>query len=224
MSTHIRTNWRTHPTELELSVDETDHPTTPFEHLLIASELQRMDVELVSLAPRFSGDFEKGVDFRGDITQFTRDYIVHRAIAKTYGDYKLSIHSGSDKFTIYQVIGSIGSDRVHVKTAGTSYLEALRTIATIDPDLFSTILQTSISQFAVDRKTYHVSADVSRVRGSSPELLDSDDARQILHVTFGSILTHPELHPRIQHALAQNESTYEEHLVRHFKKHLHYFA
>ncbi len=103
--------------------------TTPFEHWLVASELRRLGVEWVGLAPRFVGDFEKGIDYRGDLEVFRREYLKHLAIAEALGPYKISIHSGSDKFGVYRVIGEIGKGGVHVKTAGTSYLEALRTVA-----------------------------------------------------------------------------------------------
>jgi len=73
--------------ELEISVDETDQPTTVLEHLFIALELKRHDVPTVSLAPRFIGDFEKGVDFRGNIDRFTADLVLHATIASQYGPY-----------------------------------------------------------------------------------------------------------------------------------------
>src|SRR5574341_84098 len=81
--------------ELELSVDETDQPTTPAEHLYIASELRRLRVQWVSLAPRFVGRFEKGVDYIGDLRALETDLIIHAAIARQFGPYKLSLHSGS---------------------------------------------------------------------------------------------------------------------------------
>ena len=68
--------------EFELSVDETDSPTTPFQHFLIVSELARLGIELVSLAPRFVGDFEKGIDYKGDIALFKADIAQHMDIAQ----------------------------------------------------------------------------------------------------------------------------------------------
>ena len=82
----------------------------------------------MSLAPRFVGTFEKGVDYIGDRTTFAQDIAVHAAIARSHGPYKLSLHSGSDKFSIYDICAEATHGLVHLKTAGTSYLEALRTI------------------------------------------------------------------------------------------------
>ena len=143
MYRHIKSTMGDRPFEVEVSVDETASVTTPFEHWLVATELRRLGVEWIGLAPRFVGDFEKGIDFRGDLDIFRAEYIKHLAIAEAVGPYKISIHSGSDKFSVYQVIGDIGAGGVHVKTAGTSYLEALRTVAARDPVLFREILDFS---------------------------------------------------------------------------------
>ena len=128
-----------HPFELEVSVDETDQPTSHAEHVYIASELKRLGVQWVSLAPRYVGRFEKGVDYIGDLAAFEADLAGHAAIARQFGPYKLSLHSGSDKFSIYPAAMRQTRGLVHLKTAGTSYLEALRTIAAVDPELFREI-------------------------------------------------------------------------------------
>lgn len=219
--------------EVELSVDETPHPTTPEEHLIVASELQRLGVELVSLAPRFCGDFEKGIDFKGDLEQFKKEYLLHQAIAGAYGEYKLSVHSGSDKFLVYEAIGELNVGTVHVKTAGTSYLEALRAVAITDKKLFREILEFSLGRFETDKKTYHISADLRKMPtpksitdDALPGLLDDDNARQIFHVTFGSVLTKPSenseqtMKQRMMATLAKHEVVYEDCLYRHFRKHL----
>ncbi len=229
---YIKKKYPEHPAELELSVDETDQPTTLFEHYLIASELERLGVELVSLAPRFCGDFEKGVDYRGDLEQFKQEYLQHLAIAKQFGGYKLSIHSGSDKFSVYEAVGSLNEGNVHVKTAGTSYLEALRTVAEAGPELFREILAFSKTRFADDKKTYHISGRPDNVPESESledhqlkDLLDDNDARQVLHVTYGSVLSSDSakskyLNEKLMKCLAENETLYEQNLVSHFERHL----
>jgi hypothetical protein len=218
--------------EVEVSVDETASVTTPFEHWLVASELRRLGVEWVSLAPRFVGDFEKGIDYRGDLEFFRVEYLKHLAVAEALGPYKISIHSGSDKFGVYRVIGELGRRGVHVKTAGTSYLEALRTIAACEPALFREILDFSRSLYDHERRTYHVSAEVERVRGAAdlsdgelPKLFEDDDARQVLHVTFGRVLTDRAsdgtylFKERLLTALGDHENEHFENLVAHFRRH-----
>ena len=116
------------PFELEVSVDETSHPTTPAEHALIASELGRLGVSFVSLAPRYVGGFEKGVDYIGDLRELEQNLNVHAEIARALGPYKLSLHSGSDKFSVYPLFARATRGLLHLKTAGTSYLEALRVL------------------------------------------------------------------------------------------------
>ncbi|MCA9976437.1 MAG: hypothetical protein KC413_11825, partial [Anaerolineales bacterium] len=110
------------PFDLEMSVDETDTPTSAEEHFFIAQELLKRDVPVVSLAPRFVGKFQKGVDYMGDLAEFEAELAKHAAIMHHFDAYKLSIHTGSDKFSIYRVINRYANGRVHVKTAGTSYL------------------------------------------------------------------------------------------------------
>ena len=126
--------------ELEVSVDETDTPTSHAEHLFIARELRRLGVRWVSLAPRYVGSFEKGVDYiapgahrpeEGTTDAFAADFAGHAAIARALGPYKLSLHSGSDKFSIYGIAAELARGLVHLKTAGTSYLEALRATAVV---------------------------------------------------------------------------------------------
>ena len=94
-------------------------PTSALEHLFIGLELRRHKVpHVVSVAPRFIGDFEKGIDFKGDLKKFEASLREHVAIAKHCGPYKISVHSGSDKFTAYPVVGRVCGKLLHVKTAG----------------------------------------------------------------------------------------------------------
>ncbi|MBI5956377.1 MAG: hypothetical protein HY871_05185, partial [Chloroflexi bacterium] len=151
------------PFELEVSVDETATPTSPAEHCFVASELKRLGVKWVSLAPRFVGRFEKGVDYIGDLAGFERDFVWHVAVARHFGPHKLGIHSGSDKFSIYPIVARHAGNLVHLKTAGTSYLEALRAVASIDPVLFRQVLAFSLERYEQDKASYHVSADPSKV-------------------------------------------------------------
>ena len=122
--------------DLEISVDETDTPTSIYEHFLIANELHARGIPVASVAPRFVGKFQKGVDYMGDIALFEAELAKHVAIMNHFDSYKLSIHTGSDKFSIYPIIARHAHGHVHVKTAGTSYLEALRLVAEHDPALF----------------------------------------------------------------------------------------
>ena len=223
--------------ELEVSVDETDSPTTPVEHYFFASELKRLGVRWVSMAPRFVGRFEKGVDYIGDLDEFRTSFGEHVAVMRMVGPYKMSIHSGSDKFSIYPLIADIAGEFVHVKTAGTSYLEAVRAIASIDPVLFREILDFAREHYEVDKATYHVSADVGEVPpadsvgdGDLADLLDQFDTRQALHVTFGSVLTDrtsdgsTRFRDRILTALKQDEETHYAVLARHLGRHVTPFA
>jgi len=213
------------PYDLEMSVDETGTPTSIHEHYFIANELLKRNVPLVSLAPRFVGKFQKGVDYMGDMAEFEAELIKHVAILHHFDAYKLSIHTGSDKFSIYGIINERARGYVHVKTAGTSYLEALRVVAQVDPPLFRQILDLARACFETDRATYYIDARLSKVPAASelsdaglPDLFEQFDARQVLHVTFGSIL---DKYGDALHALlANNEDAYRAGLEKHFARHL----
>jgi hypothetical protein len=227
MFRHLETVSPGRPFDLEVSVDETDTPTSPAEHLYVASELRRLGVRWVSLAPRFVGRFEKGVDYIGDVRVFEREFAVHAAIARHAGPYKLSLHSGSDKFSIYGIAAELARGLVHLKTAGTSYLEALRTFSKVVPGLFREIYVFARDRYETDRASYHVSAELGRAPlpdalsdGELPALLEDFHARQILHVTFGSVLKAPEFAGRFKDELRAHEAEYEACLEAHFTRHL----
>jgi hypothetical protein len=175
------------------------------------------------------GKFQKGVDYMGDRAEFSAELAKHAAIMHHFGRYKMSIHTGSDKFSIYEEINRQANGRVHVKTAGTSYLEALRVISKTDTPLFRQILDLGHERFEKDRKTYFLDCQPERVPTSSqlsdvelPALLDDFDARQLLHVTFGSALD--KYGPALKANLLEDEAAYEAVLVAHFGRHLRPFC
>lgn len=225
--------------EIELSVDETDQPTTLAEHYIIADQCLKGGMKLVSLAPRFIGEMEKGVDYKGDVQALEESLNNHAAISELLGPYKLSLHSGSDKLSMYAALARATKGRFHVKTAGTSYLEALRVVARHDEPLFREIVAFGRSRYDVDKATYHVSATNEAVdSGESISVKEleklylecwadvpagvgfTEPGRQILHCTFGSTLTDPQLGPAIRSVLESHPETYEQVLADHFSRHL----
>ncbi len=224
--------------EIELSVDETDQPTTLAEHYIIADQCLRGGMKLVSLAPRFIGDFEKGVDFKGDLDALEASLTDHAAVADALGPYKLSLHSGSDKVSMYGILARATKGRFHVKTAGTSYLEAIRVVARHDPAAFREIIDFSRSRYETDKATYHVSATLADAPTSEAddetlqrEYLEfwkdvpvgkgfTKAGRQILHCTFGSVLTHDKFGKIVHDCLKSHPQTYIEVLDDHFGRHL----
>lgn len=211
--------------ELEMSVDETDTPTSTHEHFFIANELLGRDLPIVSLAPRFVGKFQKGVDYMGDLDLFASELARHAAIRDHFDRYKISIHTGSDKFSIYPAIAEATHGRVHVKTAGTSYLEALRVVARVNPPLFRQILDDARAVFERDRHSYYLDAELAKVPASAalrdeelPALLDHFDSRQVLHVAFGTILVGHGA--AIAREMETHETAFRGGLAQHFARHL----
>jgi tagaturonate epimerase len=235
MGGYIRAASGSKPFEIEVSVDETDSPTSIVEHLFFALELRRRKVpNVVSLAPRFIGEFEKGIDFKGDLKAFEKSLAQHVEVAKAFGPYKISVHSGSDKFSVYPIVGRLCGDLLHVKTAGTSYLEALRAVCRKDKNIFAEIAAYCFGRFDTDRKSYHISttpAQIVELAKASPaefekHYLDEIPGRQLLHVTFGSVLTQGKrangqtFKEAILAVLKNDPALYRELLDIHFTKHL----
>ena len=121
--------------DFEISIDETMTVTSPESHFFVANELFNHQVAVTSLAPRFVGEFQKGIDYIGNVEEFEKDFEVHAKIAQHFG-YKVSVHSGSDKFSVFPSVAKHTNGLFHVKTAGTNWLEALRLVAMKNAKLF----------------------------------------------------------------------------------------
>jgi len=219
--------------DFEVSVDETSIPTSPLAHIFIAQELQRNGVNFQNLALRFPGDWQKGIDYIGDVEKFAGELCLHAAIARMFGGYKLSLHSGSDKFSIYPSFSQGTGGLFHIKTAGTSYLQAINVIARKDPSLYRQIHHFALKNFEKDKASYHVTTDLSRIPNVDKladdeleSLLEEPDSRQLIHITYGSVLSAKDerggflFRDRIYKALFQNEDDHYEEVSSHIKKHL----
>jgi hypothetical protein len=195
--------------------------------------LSHRGVHIQSLAPRFIGEFQKGIDYRGDRDDFRRQFYQHVLIAQDYGNYKISIHSGSDKFSIFSDMGRLSKGFLHLKTAGTSWLEALRLIALGNPSLFRKMYSFALSRFNEASNLYHVKADLNRIPNLEelsdeelPALLNQEDSRQLLHITYGYLLNEKDktgkhlFKDQLTHTLMQYEEDYWSMLETHIENHL----
>jgi hypothetical protein len=189
-------------------------------------ELEYNRVEVTSLAPRFIGEFQKGIDYLGDISEFEAQLKQHASIADHFG-YKLSIHSGSDKFSVFPLIGQYTEGRLHIKTSGTNWLEAVGVAAEKNPALYRRIHKKALEHFEEAKQHYYVSGDPNKVEdpnsrsdeGLADYLID-DNSRQLLHITYGYVLDDPELSTELYHTLEQNEEHYYKRLIIHIGRHL----
>ncbi len=119
--------------EVEVSMDETDDPQTPLEMLFILAMIARENIPVDTIAPKFSGRFNKGVDYVGDLAQFEKEFELDvaalRFASAQFGlkeSLRMSVHSGSDKFSIYPIMNRVlkkFNTGLHIKTAGTTWLE-----------------------------------------------------------------------------------------------------
>ena len=119
---------------------------------------------------------------------------IHAAIARYFG-YKISIHSGSDKFSIFPSAGRETQGRFHLKTAGTNWLEAMKLVAIKDPGLYREIHDYALGAFKYATVYYHVTTDLTKIPdlntlsdSALADLFANNDCRQLIHITYGLIL------------------------------------
>lgn len=151
----------------EVSIDEVENPQSPEELFFILSALAYYGVPVNTIAPKFTGQFNKGVDYKGNLEKFTQEFeedlMVLKFAIKEFGlpeNLKLSVHSGSDKFSIYPVINKLIRKHdfgLHLKTAGTTWLEELIGLAESGGEAFEfakEVYQESLDRYAELTKDY----------------------------------------------------------------------
>lgn len=213
--------------DLEISIDETSTPTLPSHHLFIIKELIHRNIVVNSLAPRFIGEFQKGIDYIGEVSEFEEHFKIHSEIAKEYGNYKISIHSGSDKFKVYPIIGNYTHQHFHVKTAGTNWLEALRCVAKCNPNLYRKMHKKAFESYEEALQYYHITADISKIESidhvEDEDLtvyLDKLESRQLLHITYGGLLNDLSIRESFFNTLNKYEDIHYELINNHISKHM----
>ena len=187
----------------EVSMDEVDVAQTPEELRYILKELAAEKIPVQTIAPKFTGRFNKGVDYRGDLAQFEKEFeqdlqVIAECI-KEYGlpaNLKLSIHSGSDKFSIYPIMGRLirkYDTGIHIKTAGTTWLEEIIGLAVADPDalaLAKKIYVSALGRMEELTVPYATVIDIDESQLPSPEEVAGWDAE-----TFARTMRHNQADP-----------------------------
>lgn len=173
----------------EVSMDEVDEAQTPEELRYILREIAKEGIPVQTIAPKFTGRFNKGVDYRGDLERFEREFeqdlmVIEEAV-REYGlpeNLKLSIHSGSDKFSIYPIMGRLirkHDKGIHIKTAGTTWLEENIGLAVADPaalELAKKIYVNALGRMAELTVPYATVIDVDTTKLPTPEEVAKWDA------------------------------------------------
>lgn len=235
----------------EVSMDETEEPQTPEELLFILAALAGQKVPAQTIAPKFTGRFNKGIDYQGDVDQFDREFsddicVIRHAVSlfDLPKNLKLSVHSGSDKFSIYPGIRKaieLHDAGVHVKTAGTTWLEELIGLAESGGnslDLVKDIYSTSFNRYDELCGPYSSVIDIDRNLLPSPEKFSRWNAqkiarsmrhdlscsdydkniRQLLHVGYKVAAEYGKTYLQ---ALAANKDIIEKHVCGNlFEKHI----
>jgi hypothetical protein len=195
----------------EVSMDETDSPQTPPELLLILAAIADEGIPIQTIAPKFTGRFNKGVDYVGDIVQFEKEFGDDLAVlafaVKQYGlpdSLKLSVHSGSDKFSIYAPIRRqlvrFGAG-LHLKTAGTTWLEELIGLSEAGPEglaMAKEIYSEAYSHREELCAPYASVIDVDPAKLPTPEVVNNWTAEQ-----YSGALRHDQKNPAFNAHLRQ---------------------
>ena len=187
----------------EVSMDEVDEAQTPEELRYILREIAKEGIPVQTIAPKFTGRFNKGVDYRGDLARFEREFeqdlLVIEEAVREYGlpeNLKLSIHSGSDKFSIYPIMGRLirkYDKGIHIKTAGTTWLEENIGLAVADPDALALAKKIYVQALGrMDELTvpYATVIDVDVTKLPTPEEVAKWDAQ-----TYARTMRHNQEDP-----------------------------
>ncbi len=195
----------------EVSMDETDSPQTPVELLIILAAIAEEGIPIQTIAPKFTGRFNKGVDYSGDLDKFTREFSDDLAViayaVEQYGlakNLKLSVHSGSDKFSIYRpirdAIKKFGAG-VHLKTAGTTWLEELIGLAEAGGDGLKLAKEIYADAYAHREELcapYATVIDIDPAKLPSPEEVNNWSSEQLV-----SSLRHDPKSPKYNSSMRQ---------------------
>ncbi|MFP4260254.1 MAG: tagaturonate epimerase family protein [Opitutales bacterium] len=235
----------------EVSVDETDQPQTPIDLFLILSMIAAEGIPAQTIAPKFTGRFNKGVDYVGDLAQFEKEFdedlcVIAYAI-KEFGlpeTLKLSVHSGSDKFSIYPIIKRLIAKHdagLHLKTAGTTWLEEVIGLAESGGEgleIAKSIYAQALDRFDALTQPYATVIDIDRSQMPSPETVAgwnsekyaqtlrhdqscehyNPNFRQLIHVGFKIAA---EMGERYTDALVANESVIAHNVTENlYRRHI----
>lgn len=208
--------------DFEVSIDESSRISTLEDHVYAVEYLRRSGVTLTSLALRFPGEFQKGVDYVGNLDELGRAFRLHAALCKELQGYRLSLHSGSDKFSVYHLFREATGSRFHVKTSGTSWLQAVQLIAQTDASLFTELYRLCLLYLEESQRGYHVPIRPEQFPPLPPDdllaFVQKPHVRQLFHISYGVLLE--EAGSAIHDLLVAHEQEHYRLVTEHIKRHL----
>ncbi|MBV8900695.1 MAG: hypothetical protein JOY92_11365 [Verrucomicrobia bacterium] len=197
----------------EVSVDETDTPQNPVELFLILAMIAEQGIPVQTIAPKFTGRFNKGVDYVGDLGQFEKEFDEDLSViafaVREFGlsdTLKLSVHSGSDKFSIYPIINRLIKKHdagLHVKTAGTTWLEEVIGLAESGGDgleIVKEIYAQAHEHFAELAAPYSTVIDIDPAKLPSPKAVNGWSSAQYANA-LRHVESNPEYNPHFRQLL-----------------------
>lgn len=207
--------------DFEPAFDEKGIDTTPEEHYYLASELIGEGINFTSFAPKFPGIFEKGIDYIGDVDNFIDKLKIHKEISGYFSSYKLSLHSADDKLKVIGPFAQVLQGRFHIKTSGSTWMEALRTLSQCNTDLFKEITGLALENAEKNSKAYFLNLDFKKIKDllkirNLEELINMDQTRQLLHISYGTVLK--KYMDDIRKSLFINEEKFTSNVIKNYKR------
>ena len=217
--------------DLEVSIDEGSRDTTVEDHLFAAEYLHRSGINFTSLAPKFPGQFQKGVDYEGDVVALEKSLRAHGALCKQIGlrraqssrGYRLSLHSGSDKFSVYPLYNEVTDGGWHIKTSGTSWLEAVRVVSKVNLPLFKELYALCLANLDESKKAYHVRITPQDFPAQLPDDVATffaiPNVRQLFHISYSALLDakRSEIYETLYAHEPEHYASVSSHIERHLK-------
>ncbi len=207
--------------DFEPAFDEKGIDTSPEEHFYLASELTDEGINFTTFAPKFPGLFEKAIDYIGDVDNFICNLKIHKEIADCFLSYRLSLHSADDKLKVIGLFAQILEGRFHIKTSGSEWMEALRTLSQCNRELFDMILNLAVTNAEKNIKAYYLTLDINKIKSliktsSSESLIDISETRQLLHTSYGTVLG--KYLDEIKSSLSSNEEMFTNNVISNYQR------
>ncbi len=218
----------------EISMDEVNQSQSPLELFFILSSIASENIPVQTIAPKFSGRFNKGIDYEGDLDifekEFEQDLLVIDMAVKEFGlpeDLKLSVHSGSDKFSIYPIMGKLINkyDKgIHIKTAGTTWLEEMTGLALAGGEalnLAKSIYTRGLKRYDELCEPYATVIDIDKANLPAPNEISEWDGQRLANALRHDP-DHPEYNPDMRqliHVAYKVAAEYGNNYINMLKEH-----
>ncbi|GEM_PF-5992293 len=215
------------PYEIEVSLDEADEPTSPHEHMMLATELGDLGVPLAALAPRLPEELIEGLPYEGNLSKVVRRLQLHHGIARATSQHAISLHAAGNKWRLLNRLGDATDGLFHAKIAAPSLNEALRLALDEDPRLFDTIVKVAKDGYTphgykgwnLDPSLLPAPSELSKA-DAHEIFFESREGLLLLRASLGPMMANKECRRGLMRLLEQNEELYLKMVTKQAMEHV----